>query len=418
MSKQTTFKDIVEQAISTSEGDQVGEDVQDFGKDLLGFEAKHEEKSFQKKIGDQVNNIQGVAETTQNIVEAEVSARETDTVEQVVGALKGIMEENIPEGDVDGAMAMLDVVKDAGQGGEDKLSLQGVVDIGVMLMPENYQVGASFALNTSFFYLVTEVLGIAVGTAVDWSPTSIVLAQIKAKIENLQKDVDTLLHADMKAAEKHLKQAMNYLEFKQYQRAFEEFVRVRDLSIAAFSQVKTFENKEFCKRLTMFSRLLTDTYDNNTKQFTSLGSVSKEMKQCISLQILDDVSELKTAFDGIEKSFYEKVTFQKESKEKKDNEKFFNGILKNSLPAIWNEADFNNKLKTRLCNDEEILIFIPNGYGYAAKVQLNDIRIKVWKHDNVLMWEPCENLDMSLVFDITQTTTFRCISSSNGKHCH
>ena len=102
MSKKTTFKDIVEQATSALEGNEVGEDVQDFGKDLLGFEAKHEEKSFQKKIGDQANNIQGVAETTQNIIEAEIKVEETDTIEEVVGALKGIMEENVLEGDVDG----------------------------------------------------------------------------------------------------------------------------------------------------------------------------------------------------------------------------------------------------------------------------------------------------------------------------
>ena len=54
---------------------------------------------------------------------------------------------------------------------------------------------------------VADYLGVGVDVATQWSSTSIVLAQIKQRLEVLQRDVDTLLHSELESANKRFKDA-------------------------------------------------------------------------------------------------------------------------------------------------------------------------------------------------------------------
>ena len=60
-----------------------------------------------------------------------------------------------------------------------ELSLQGITDIAVMLLPEKVQVATSFAVNKVLLQGIADALGIGVDVASQWSSTSIVMAQIK-----------------------------------------------------------------------------------------------------------------------------------------------------------------------------------------------------------------------------------------------
>ena len=54
---------------------------------------------------------------------------------------------------------------------------------------------------------VADYLGVGVDVATQWSSTSIVLAQIKQRLEVLEKDVNTLLHSELESANKRFKDA-------------------------------------------------------------------------------------------------------------------------------------------------------------------------------------------------------------------
>ena len=54
---------------------------------------------------------------------------------------------------------------------------------------------------------VADYLGVGVDVAAQWSSTSIVLAQIKQRLEVLEKDVNTLLHSELESANKRFKDA-------------------------------------------------------------------------------------------------------------------------------------------------------------------------------------------------------------------
>ena len=54
---------------------------------------------------------------------------------------------------------------------------------------------------------IADYLGVGVDFATQWSSTSIVLAQIKQRLEVIQRDVDTLLHSELESANKRFKDA-------------------------------------------------------------------------------------------------------------------------------------------------------------------------------------------------------------------
>ena len=68
-------------------------------------------------------------------------------------------------------------------------------------------------------FLLTEIFGIALGSAASWDGTGIVLNQIIGKIDQLQKDVDILLHVPMEDAKESLEKAFNYLQHENHKKA-------------------------------------------------------------------------------------------------------------------------------------------------------------------------------------------------------
>ena len=64
--------------------------------------------------------------------------------------------------------------------------------------------GLSFGLESGFFDLATEILEISFDSAINWSGMSVALVKMNKKIDNLQRDLDALLKADLETAKHQL----------------------------------------------------------------------------------------------------------------------------------------------------------------------------------------------------------------------
>ena len=119
-------------------------------------------------------------------------------------------------------------------------------------IPEERQVTASQIVNEGLFWLVTDVLGMKAGTMLKWDPTSITLAQIKNKLDNLQNDKNDLLDADLKTALYWLESASIALKNDNYEYSFSKLQKVLDNSVSAYHKIKDFKQKAFCMKIIIF----------------------------------------------------------------------------------------------------------------------------------------------------------------------
>ena len=257
------------------------------------------------------------------------------------------------------------------------------------MLPEKLQIPVSFAMSKGLELLVKKVLNVAVDATLKWDATSITLAQIKYKLEQIEKSLDDLLKADFVTAKKRFGDAMIYIEDGHYARAYKELDWVLTKSIDAFSRVKGFDNKVFAKRLTIFARLMIDTYDKDTKTFVPLSSLSTKKKHTIAKLIFSDVDDVVNEFEkGVEDrsivskgfaSFKNTITLKNSLGSQCDkNQNSLDGLLKSTLPLIWHHFDI---FKETSCQDPAFLRYIPNGYNDAVTIQLeNKWPIKVWKN--------------------------------------
>ena len=257
-----------------------------------------------------------------------------------------------------------------------------------MMLPEKLQIPVSFAMSKGLEFLVKDVLGVAVDASLKWDPTSITLAQIKYKLEQIEKSLDDLLKADFESAKKRFGDAMIYIEDEEYGRAYEELKWVLSKSIDAFPKVKGFENKVFAKRLTIFARLMIDTYDKDTETFIPLSSLPRKKKHTIAKLVFSDIDDvvnefeksiedrfiLNKAFSGLKKFFIIQNSLGSQCDK---NQNILDGLLKSTLPIIWHHFDI---FRETSCQDPAFLKYIPDGYEDAAIIQVeNKWPIKIWK---------------------------------------
>ena len=254
-------------------------------------------------------------------------------------------------------------------------NLQSVVDFGIHLLPEKFQEGVSLAATNTLHFLLTEIFGIALGTGASWDGTGIVLNQIIGKIDQLQKDVDILLHVPMEDAKESLEKAFNYLQHENYKKAQEEFCRVLEKSSTAFHSVKSFENKVFCKQLAIFSRLMKDTFDEEKETFLSLSSVPVNLYNAITDNIFHDLKQVIAAFDKLEIPMMKTILGQGAA-EKCKNQDILDSLLKVCLPMIWHRFEiFRENHK-----NQKMLKFVPEGQNDAAMIRFDDkTNIMIWK---------------------------------------
>lgn len=101
----------------------------------------------------------------------------------------------------------------------------------------------------------------------NFNVTSLTLAQINNKLDELQKDVNALLEADYLAALRNLKLASKLLAEEQYLSAYEKLKKVLHLSVRGYSQLKNFKRKVFCKKMSIYAIQMIACYKKETQSF-------------------------------------------------------------------------------------------------------------------------------------------------------
>ena len=261
-------------------------------------------------------------------------------------------------------------IQEVSKGTEDmQLDLQGVADIGIMMLPEKYQVVTSFVLNEVFLSNIVDCLEIGVGIATEWSTQSIALAQIKKNLKDLKRDVKTLLSSQQKSALKRFKDAMVFFEHNDHAKAQAEMEKVVDHAIQAFAQAKDFRDKVECKWLSCWGRVFTISYDEHRKEMRQLANLADEEKRKIAQLLFNDLEEVVMERDeGRGKSKCEQQDLDR--------------LLISVLPLVWShvkifrwtkKGDWNK-------NKDEALKYIPEGEEDASQIPLNVMAsIYVWK---------------------------------------
>ena len=189
---------------------------------------------------------------------------------------------------------------------------------------------------------VADYLGVGVDMATQWSSTSIVLAQIKQRLEALQKDVDTLLHCELESANKRFKDVSVFLKRGKNKDAFKEMEKVLDLAIVAFTKVKKFEDKVKCKWLSIFCRMMILSYETEQEKFLPLNKVSCENKEMIAELVFNDLGELIEKFDSKKVSWSKWLTGNGKKKERDA----LDGLLRATLPMIWHHVQLFSSPET------------------------------------------------------------------------
>ena len=301
------------------------------------------------------------------------------------------------QGALEDSLGLKDVIKSI-EGttgdGENEIGLQGLVDPLVMkAIPEQAQVLTSYIINKALYHLLTDVLEISAGVGLSWNATSITLAQMKQKLEELQKDVNTLLEADYKAALNWLKFVSNELEEEQYSLAYENLQKVLELSIRGYSQVKDFKKKVFCKKLTIYALRMTRSYKKDSQTFVDVSELKDKEQKSLAKNVFAELEELIKDFEKLKPSVSKKVFWKaKKAKDKvvnpidakmnsyspkKKQEKVLDSILKMALPIIWHHIDI---FKTEEFTSSEMLKYVPKGHENCCDIVLEGKwPIRLWK---------------------------------------
>ena len=115
-----------------------------------------------------------------------------------------------------------------------------------------------------------------------------------------------------------LQQAIHYLASTEtYPHAYKEFWEVLSKATDGYPRVQGFENKVYCKRIAIFARYMTDTYDAKLETFVPLWSLSKAKKIAIASTIHTDIKALLQEFKTLKIPFSKKLLKKKDLEQKK-----------------------------------------------------------------------------------------------------
>ena len=209
-------------------------------------------------------------------------------------------------------------------------SPQDIGDLVAMMFPEPMQLAVSFTVTNVVWEVFKEVFSIAASQGAKFDTSALALAQIKKEINYLHRKVDKLLNNDFEAAGHRLEHAMNYMEnTKKHPDAYEELKQVLNLATKAFYKLDKFRDKIFIQRIAVFSRLMTDCYDKETKRFVLLPSLSKEDKKTIADAVFINMNAAVEEFYKIEVPFMSLPGTKK--KIKNENQDLLDSLLKVSF---------------------------------------------------------------------------------------
>ena len=159
------------------------------------------------------------------------------------------------------------------------------------------------------------------------------LAQIKNKLENMNKKLDTILTREMKTALMKFQKGLSILAEENNEpdeqkiaakEAIKEFRAMYDNSEVAYNSVSTFKEKVCCKSLSIFAHIMETLYQEEQQTFLTLKTANEIMKRRIAKRIELEVSMVIGDFNNIK---IPRLTWNKKEK-KEENQNILNSLLK------------------------------------------------------------------------------------------
>lgn len=232
----------------------------------------------------------------------------------------------------------------------------------------------------------------------NFNVTSLTLAQINNKLDELQKDVNALLEADYLAALRNLKLASKLLAEEQYLSAYEKLKKVLHLSVRGYSQLKNFKRKVFCKKMSIYAIQMIACYKKETQSFVRVNDLTEKEQRVHAFEVFEELQEVTKDFQSLKPGFAKdllsfSVTTVTRSREAGtlvklalDNrikeQNTLDSLLKTSLPMIWHHIDI---FKNEDHKSKEILKYVPEGKEDCCEIVLErKWPIKVWKEKKYL----------------------------------
>lgn len=275
----------------------------------------------------------------------------------------------------------------------------------IALVPTQYQDVTASVTNLGFqlanAYILPSLstaIGISINPISAIDMNALALAQIKKKLEDIDKKLDTLLTTEMEVAISNMDDGLFQLEILGNQ-AYQADVKAKaaDAAIEAFSEmyknattgykkVSAFKDKVFCKSLSIYGFIIKTLYDNPTNAFLTFQTANEGLKRYIAEYVHRQVKQI------IDEDFstikIPRLTWDKKGK-KEENQNTLDSLLKPCLPLMWHYIDIFKGDST----NEELLKFLPDGQEDAAKIVLeNGQTVQLWKENECLQSDigfPC-----------------------------
>lgn len=167
-----------------------------------------------------------------------------------------------------------------------------LANLGAQMVPRQYQSSVGFAIGEAACYLFTEVFGLAVAQGTRFDMQALVLKQIQKDVAEINQKLDRQMQEPLNNAKSYLQHALNYVENEQYDRAYDEFQKIVEKATQAYEYMTALEHKVFCKKLSIYSRLMYNTYNREKHEFQSVSSLPEGMKRAIAADIKMEVDKI------------------------------------------------------------------------------------------------------------------------------
>ena len=218
------------------------------------------------------------------------------------------------------------------------------------------------------------------------------MAQLMAKVDEINQKLDVVLTSPLKEAEEFLRMAMIHLESGSIAASIEELKKVKDKSVQAFQYTKglgtteSLRNAVKTKQLKVFSEVLIQSYDGT--KITPFFQLDKEKKRIISSLIEADIKDVQTFYKSKSISMF---TLNKAEKEKKKQD-MLDTLLRASYPYISEGRGFTSELAVVSLPYHLKLLpqFLPEGEEDGAWINISQqmgkpMRAYVWREGKMAM---------------------------------
>ena len=217
------------------------------------------------------------------------------------------------------------------------------------------------------------------------------MAQLMAKVNEINEKLDIVLTAPLKEAEEFLGMAMIHLANGKVAASIEELKKVKDKAVQAFQYNKglgkseSLRNAVKTKQLKIFAEVIIQSYDGS--KIIPFCHLDKEQKRVISSLIEADLKAIQEFFDTHNIS---RLTWWNKEKNEKKKQDLLDSLLCASYPYISEGRGFTIELAdVELPHDLKVLPHtLPDGEEDAALITVGQregksVMAKVWRDGEV-----------------------------------